>query len=127
MPPDGTVVVGVGVVVAVVAALFVSDDAPAAFGRTCGHGHDGPVQAHAAAGAVEGGVAVVEDAPVGGHEPVAPAVGGGGHGHDGPVEAHAAARAVEGGVAVVEDAPVGGHEPVAPGRRGWRPWPRWAG
>ena len=55
-----------------------------------------------------------EDAPVGGHQPVAPAVGGGGHVHDGSVEVDVAGGAVEGGVAEAEDAAVGGHQPVAP-------------
>ena len=73
----------------------------------------GRLSAQAAGGAVEGGVAVGEDAPVGGHQPVALAVGGGGHPHDGPVERQTAGGAVEGGVAVGEDAPVGGHQPVA--------------
>jgi hypothetical protein len=68
----------------------------------------------AAGRAVEHGVAVVEDAAVGGHQPVAPAVGRGRHPDDGLVEVQAAGRAVERGVAVVEDAAVGRHQPVAP-------------
>ena len=49
----------------------------------------------AAGGAVEAGVAEGEDAAVGGHQPVALAVGRGGHAHDGLVEVDAAGRAVE--------------------------------
>ena len=45
--------------------------------------------------AVERGVAVVEDAAVGGHHPIAPAVGGRGHAHDGLVEGQATGGAVE--------------------------------
>ena len=65
-------------------------------------------------------VAVVEDAAVGGHQPVALAVGGGRHAHDGLVERQVAGRPVEGGVAVVEDPAVGGHQPVALAVRGGR-------
>ena len=63
--------------------------------------------------AVEGGVAEGEDAAVGGHQPVAAAVGGGRHGHDGLGEADAPGGPVEAGVAEGEDAAVGGHQPVA--------------
>ena len=67
----------------------------------------------AAGGAVEPGVAEGEDAAVGGHQPVAAAVGGGRHAHDGGVEVDVAGGAVEPGVAEGEDAAVGGHQPVA--------------
>ena len=76
----------------------------------------GRLSIDAAGRAVEGGVAVGEDASVRGDEPVAPAVGGRRHAHDGPIEHHAAGGAVEGGVAVGEDASVRGDEPVARSR-----------
>ena len=60
----------------------------------------------------EESVAVVEDAAVGGHLPVAPAAGGGGHADDRRVEALATRRAVEAGGPVVEDAAVRRHRPV---------------
>ena len=63
--------------------------------------------------AVEPGVAVGEDAAVGGDQPVAPAVGGRGHAHDRLIEMDGARRAVEPGVAVGEDAAIGGDQPVA--------------
>ena len=62
---------------------------------------------------VEAGVAVGEDAAVGGHQPVAVPVRRAGHAHHRLVEGEVAGRAVEAGVAVGEDAAVGGHQPVA--------------
>ena len=62
---------------------------------------------------MEGGVAVGEDAAVGGHQPVAVAVRGGRHAHHRSVEHEVAGRAVEDGVAVGEDAAVRCHQPVA--------------
>ena len=62
---------------------------------------------------MEAGVAEAEHAAVGGHQPVALAVGGGGHAHHGPVEAQGAGGPVEAGVAEAEDAAVRGHQPVA--------------
>ena len=62
-----------------------------------------------ARGTVEVGIPKGEDATVGGHQPVAPAVGRGGHAHDGPVEMDCARRTVEVGIAKGEDATVRGH------------------
>ena len=67
---------------------------------------------------VEPGVAEVEDAPVGGDQPVALAVRCGGHADDGLVEVQGTGGTVEPGVAEVEDAPVGGDQPVALAVRG---------
>ena len=67
----------------------------------------------AAGRAVEVGVAEGEDAAVGGHLPVAAAVGGGGHAHHRSVQRKGAGRPVEVGVAEGEEAAVGGHLPVA--------------
>ena len=72
----------------------------------------GWLSAMAARRAVEGGVAVGEDATVGGDQPVALAVGGRRHPHDGPVEGQRARRAVEGGVAVGEEPAAGRPEHV---------------
>ena len=79
------------------------------------HADDGLVEVDGSGRAIEAGVAVVEDPPVGGHEPIAAPVRGGRHAHDGLVQMQAAGRAVEGGVAEAEDPPVRGHLPVAPG------------
>ncbi len=78
----------------------------------------GALQWPAPHGAVEAGVAVVEDAAVPGHHPVAAAVMGGGHPDHGLVEDVPAHRAGEAGVAVAEDAPVGRHQVVAVARDG---------
>ena len=48
--------------------------------------------------AVEAGVAVVEDPAVGGHQPVALAVGGGRHADDRLVQLEGTRRAVEAGI-----------------------------
>ena len=74
---------------------------------------DGPVEMLSAHGAVEGGVAEGEHPAVGGHLPVAAALGGGGDPHDGLVEGLSAHGAVEGGVTEGEEPAVGGHLPVA--------------
>ena len=58
-------------------------------------------------------VAVGEDAAVGGHQPVAAAVGSHGHADDGLVELNGARRTVEVCVPVREDAAVGGDQPIA--------------
>ncbi len=62
---------------------------------------------------VEGGVAEGEEAAVGGHQPVALAVGRGGHAHHRLVQTHASGRPVEAGVTEGEEAAVGGHLPIA--------------
>ena len=62
---------------------------------------------HGPGRAVEGGVAEGEDAAVGGHQPVAPAVGRGGHAHDGLVEVAAAQTTVGHGIAEGGDTPIG--------------------
>ena len=72
-------------------------------------------------------VAEGEDAAVGGHQPVAAAVGRRRHAHDRLVERDASRRAPELRAAEGEDAAVGGHQPVAaawdrPRRRRWA-WP----
>ena len=73
----------------------------------------GSVERPAAHGAVERRVAEAEDAAVGGHHPVALAVGSRGHADDRRVEPQRARRPVEPRVAEAEDATVGGHQPVA--------------
>ena len=70
-------------------------------------------------GAVELGVAKCEEAPVGAHEVVAPAVGGGGDGHYvRDVLAEVGQVAVELGVTEGVHAAVGRHHPVTLGGRG---------
>ena len=66
----------------------------------------GLLRVTAAGRAVEAGVAEGEDPAVGGHQPVALAVGGRGHAHDGLVEGEATDRPVEAGVTESEDRPV---------------------
>ena len=79
----------------------------------------GSLSADAARAPVEAGVAVGEDAAVGGDEPVALAVGRGRHADDGLVQVRAAHGAVERGVAVGEHSPIERAQPVALGvRRG---------
>ena len=74
----------------------------------------GLVQGLTTAGAEESGVAVAEHAAVGGHQPVAPAVGRGRHADDGLVQGLTTAGAEEFGVAIAEDTAVRCHQPVAP-------------
>ena len=69
---------------------------------------------------VKPGVAVVEDAAVGSHQPVTAAAGRGRHADDRLVEMDGPGRPVEPGVAVVEDAAVGSHQPIAAAVRGRR-------
>ena len=59
---------------------------PVATRRTGGDPGDGAVEVAPAHRAVEGGIAVGEDAAVGGHQPVAAAVRGGGDADAGPFE-----------------------------------------
>ena len=73
----------------------------------------GLVERLAAHGAVEGGIAVGEDAAVGGHQPVAAAVRRCGHSDHRLVQMQTPGRAVERCVSVGEDATVRGHLPVA--------------
>ncbi len=61
---------------------------------------------------MEGGVTEGEDAPVGGDQPVAPAVGCGRHSHHRSIEGETTGRTVEGGVTEGEDAPVSGNVQV---------------
>ena len=74
---------------------------------------DRRVQRLAAPRAEEAGVAVVEDAPVGGHEPISAAVVGRRHADDRLVQRDAAGRAEKARVAVIEDAAVACDHPVA--------------
>src|ERR1700733_1778633 len=81
---------------------------------------DGGIEGDAPGRPEEGSVAVVEDAAIGGHLPVAESVGAAGHADDRLVDGDAAGGAEEPGVTEAEDAAVRGHLPVATaaGRRG---------
>src|SRR5207245_8755929 len=83
---------------------------------------DGGVEALPAGGAAELGVAVVEDAAIQSHEPVALPRRCHPHADHRLGEVEGPGRAEEPGVAVVEDPAVAGHEPVAvTGRAGRHP------
>src|SRR5437868_6175147 len=69
-----------------------------------GHPDERRRRVPAGGAADEGGVTVVEDAPVGGHDPVPGPGVGGGHAHDRLGQLHAAGRTVEAGRGAV------GHE-----------------
>ena len=69
---------------------------------------------------MELGIAVAEDAPVRGHQPVPLAIRGRRHAHDRLVEGCSPGRTIELSIAVAEDAPVGRHQPVAVAIRGRR-------